>query len=257
MEELTLQINKEKVETSKGVVEYSVCGSGEPNIILINGGSGPIEGWMKVLEDVSNLSSVFCYNRLGVGGSDKPQENQDGITIIETLRETLSLIAIDPPYVIVGHSLGGLYANLFARLYPDEVAAIVFLEASHPEDMKLDEYQGKIIKTINKLLSIFDSLSQHKKLGEVHYVKETINQINLHEAFPDIPLYVITGTKENRLMPKEALTIRRKNQLDLLSLTSYSKQTFADNSGHFPQLTDSNIVIQVIDKAVQKIKENC
>ncbi|TRZ39975.1 alpha/beta hydrolase [Niallia circulans] len=252
-----MQINKEKVTTSKGVVEYSVCGSGEPNIILINGGSGPIEGWMKVLEDVSKMSSVFCYNRLGVGGSDKPQENQDGIAIIETLRETLSLIGIKPPYVIVGHSLGGLYANLFARLYPDEVAALVFLEASHPEDMKLDEYQGKIIKTINKLLSIFDSLSKHKKLGEVHFVKETISQLNLRETFPDIPLYVVTGTKENRLMPKEALTIRRKNQLDLLSLSKDSKQMLANNSGHFPQLTEPNLVIGIINEAVQKSRKNC
>ncbi|MCE4049109.1 MULTISPECIES: alpha/beta hydrolase [Bacillaceae] len=250
-----MQTKKEKVPTSKGIIEYSISGKGEPNIILMNGGSGPIEGWMKIIKEISKMSAVFAYNRLGVGDSEKPKENQDGITIIETLREALAVLNIKPPYLLVGHSLGGLYANLYARLYPDEVYGVVFLEASHPNDMLLDEHYGKIVKSVNKMLSRFDTLSAHKKFDEIHFVKKTIQQINEHPSFPEIPLYVITGGKANRLIPKEALKRRQENQLELLTLAKTSKQIIAKNSGHFPQLTDHKIVITTILEAVQNYKD--
>lgn len=63
---------------------------------------------------------------MGVAGSDKPKENQDGINIVNTLREALTIVGFKPPFLLVGHSLGGLYANLYARLYPNEVEGIVF-----------------------------------------------------------------------------------------------------------------------------------
>ncbi len=250
-----MQMTKEKVTTSKGIIEYTIRGEGEPNIILINGGSGPIEGWMKIIEKISKFSSVFAYNRLGIGGSEKPKEEQDGITIIETLREALACLGIHPPFLLVGHSLGGLYANLFARLYPDEVVSVVFLEASHPNDVLLDEHYGKIVKSINKMFTKFDSLSTHKKFDEVHFVKATIEQINKHKSFPEIPLFVITGVKANRLIPKEALKRRQENQLELLLLAKHSKQIYAQKSGHFPQLTEPKIVIDTIQEAVQSF--NC
>lgn len=123
---LALKIEKYKVDTPKGTLQYNISGNGKPNIVLINGGSGPIEGWMKILPAISETSSVFSYNRFGVAGSDKPKEIQDGINIVNTLREALTIVGFEPPYLLVGHSLGGLYANLYSRLYPKEVAGIVF-----------------------------------------------------------------------------------------------------------------------------------
>jgi pimeloyl-ACP methyl ester carboxylesterase len=242
------------METSKGKVQYNISGSGKPNIVLINGGSGPIEGWMKILPELSESASVFSYNRFGVTGSDKPKEPQDGLTIVATLREALSKASFEPPFLLVGHSLGGLYANLYARLYPNEVAGIVFLESSHPKDIHLDEYQGKAVKTINKMFSMFDSLSPHKQFNEVHFVAKTVDQIRQIERFPEIPVYVITGGKENRMMPEEARMKRLENQLSLLSLSRRSKHIIAEKSGHFPQLSEPRVVIDTIKDCVEQIK---
>jgi pimeloyl-ACP methyl ester carboxylesterase len=137
---LPLKIDKCIMETTKGKLQYNISGNGKPNIVLINGGSGPIEGWMKIITEISKSSSVFSYNRFGVTGSDKPKEPQDGKTIVRTLREALTIIGFEPPFILVGHSLGGLYANLYARLYPNELAGVVFLESSHPKDLSLNEY---------------------------------------------------------------------------------------------------------------------
>lgn len=252
-----LKIVKSKMETSKGQIQYNISGNGKPNIVLINGGSGPIEGWMRILPEISELASVFSYNRFGVDDSDKPKEPQHGITIVNTLREALSIVGFEPPFLLVGHSLGGLYANLYARLYPNEVAGIVFVESSHPKDLTLEKFQGKTIKAINNMLKKFDSLSSHKQFNEVNFVEETVNQINQHNSFPEIPVYVINGGKENRMMPEEARKIRRENQLELLSLSTNSKQVVAENSGHFPQIAEPRVVIDTIkDCAVQIISGN-
>lgn len=241
------------METSKGKLQYSISGTGKPNIVLINGGSGPIEGWMKIIQQISEISSVFSYNRFGVLGSDKPKEPQDGTEIVSTLREALTIVGFEPPYLLVGHSLGGLYANLYARLYPNEVVGIVFLESSHPKDLDLNEYQGSTVKFINKLFTMFDSFSAQKQFNEVHFVKETVNQLNQLDTFPEIPVYVITGGKENRMIPEEVKNKRLENQLELLSLSRNSKHIIAERSGHFPQITEPSVVINTIRDCVNEI----
>jgi pimeloyl-ACP methyl ester carboxylesterase len=250
-----LAIEFSKLDTSRGKLQYNIKENGKPNIVLINGGSGPIEGWMKIFPEISESSSVFSYNRFGVAGSDKPKEPQDGLTIVETLREALKIVGFEPPFLLVGHSLGGLYANLYARRYPHEIAGIVFLESSHPKDINLDEYQGKVVKRINKMLSMFDSLSSHKQFSEVHFVKKTVEQIHAIDHFPDIPVYVITGMKENRMMPEKVREKRIEHQLELLSLSRYNKHISAEKSGHFPQFSEPKVVIDTIKDCIQQIKQ--
>ena len=247
---IELQIEKDIIETSYGKLEYSIMGSGQPTIVLINGGSGPIEGWMRILPELSKLSTVFSFNRFGVGKSDKPKEAQDGTTIVHTLREALSSVGLKPPFLLVGHSLGGFYANLFARLYPNEVAGVVLLEASHSKDTTLNEYQGRFVKALNKLLS---KLSPPHPHDEVHFVQKTVEQINQNHSFPEVPLFIITGGKENRMMPAEARRKRLENQVDFLSLSKYSKHIIAERSGHFPQLTEPSVVVEAIEECLNEI----
>lgn len=250
-----MAIKISNLNTSKGKIQYHISGNGKPHIVLINGGSGPIEGWMKILPKLAESATVFAYNRFGVAGSDKPREPQDGLTIVEALREVLTTARMEPPFLLVGHSLGGLYANLYARLYPHEAAGVVFLESSHPKDLSFDQYQGKAVKTINKMLSMFDSISSHKQFNEVHFVKKTAEQIRAIEHFPDIPVYVITGGKESRMMPGVVRQKRLEHQLELLSLTRSGKHITAGNSGHFPQLSEPGIVIETIKDCIRQINQ--
>lgn len=133
---------------------------------------------MKILPAISESSSVFSYNRFGVAGSDKLKVSQDGLNIVNTLREALTSVGFESPFLLVGHSLGGLYANLYAaRLYPNEVAGIVFLESSTTKDISLNEYQGQAVKIINIMFKVFDSLSSHKQFSEVNFVEKIIKSI--------------------------------------------------------------------------------
>jgi len=249
-------IQKKKILTNSGMIEFAQLGEGVPTVVLINGGSGPIEGWYKVFYELAEETSVLAYNRLGVGKSDQPKSPQHGHSIVTTLRQLLKEINVNPPYILVGHSLGGLYANLFARQYPEEIAGVVMLDASHPEDISINDTQGALIRGINKFLKAFDSFSSHKKWNEVNFVEETAKQIQQADSFPDVPLIVVSGDKMPKMMPEHAFQIRRSNQMNLVQLSHQGKHILATKSGHFPQLSEPELVISAIQECIQMVKEN-
>ncbi|SFF17550.1 Pimeloyl-ACP methyl ester carboxylesterase [Paenibacillus catalpae] len=239
------------IKKKEGALEYALSVKGTPAIILMNGGSGPVEGWHKIYHALADDFTVLAYNRLGVGKSDRPSSPQHGAAIVSSLRELLDAIKLPPPYILVGHSLGGLYAHLFAREFPGHIAGVVLLEASHPLDLAINDTQPALIRLINRFLSGFDALSPSRKWNEIHYVEETAKQLEQAGPFPDIPLFVVTGTSKPPMMPKQAFDIRMKNQLDLVQLSKHGKQVLATRSGHFPQFTEPDLVIQTIRECVQ------
>ncbi|WP_433945199.1 alpha/beta fold hydrolase [Paenibacillus sp. SN-8-1] len=243
-------ISKDKLQTSYGTMEYAQSGEGTPSVILINGGGGPIEGWLKVFHDLADQTRVVAYNRFGIGGSDKPSTPQHGQAIVASLRQLLQEIGVCPPYILVGHSLGGLYANLFARQYAEEVAGVVLLESSHELDLAINQTQGPFIRGLNRLLGIFDSFSAHRKWNEVNYVEETARQIAEAGPFPKIPLFVVSGGKKPPMMPASVFEIRQKNQLDLVRLSHQGRHILAASSGHFPQFSEPELVKRVISECI-------
>lgn len=239
-------IPKHKVDTPSGRFEIALTGTGTPTVVLINGGGGPIEGWFRVMPELARSTSVLAYNRLGMGGSDKPAVPQHGKAIAKALAQLLKAADIPPPYVLVGHSLGGLYANLYARLYPSEIAGVVFVEASHPSDLRLNETQGAFVRGINRLLGFYDSLFPARRWKETLYVEETARQIAEAGSFPDVPVFVVSGGKKPPFMPEHAFRIRQENQRELAGLSSRSSHRIIEGSGHFPQLTAPSVVIEAV-----------
>ncbi|TCM96895.1 pimeloyl-ACP methyl ester carboxylesterase [Paenibacillus sp. BK033] len=237
-----------------GALEYalSVKETSLPAIILLNGGSGPIEGWHKIYHKLAEEFTILAYNRLGVGKSDKPTGPQHGAAIAAALKQLIDGLKVPPPYLIVGHSLGGLYANLFARLFPDLIAGVVLLESSHPLDLAINDTQPAIIRYMNRVLGSLDAISPAKKWGEVHFVKETARQIEQAGPFPHKPLLVISGASRPPMMPERAYEIRMNNQRQLVQLSPHGKQLLAARSGHFPQFTEPDLVIQAIRDCIRE-----
>ena len=106
-------------------------------VIVFEGGSrNTIDKWGTVPEQLSRDATVFAYNRPGYGNSEVAATPRDGRTIVEELRATLRQKGLRPPYVLVGHSLGGLYMQLFARAYPQEVKGLVLVDSLYPRMVK-------------------------------------------------------------------------------------------------------------------------
>jgi len=110
--------------------------SAKATVVFENGSRATLAGWDKVLDGVKNSATVFAYNRPGYANSEATSAPRDGATIVEQLRATLRRKGLQPPYVLVGHSLGGLYMQLFARRYPEEVKGLVLVDALYPRVVK-------------------------------------------------------------------------------------------------------------------------
>lgn len=110
--------------------------SAKATVVFENGSRATLAGWDKVLDGIKNSATVFAYNRPGYANSEATSAPRDGATIVEQLRATLKRKGLQPPYVLVGHSLGGLYMQLFARRYPEEVKGLVLVDALYPRVVK-------------------------------------------------------------------------------------------------------------------------
>lgn len=107
-------------------------GSGSPTVVLDAGLGGSTEDWYKVQPEVAKQTQVCSYDRAGMGFSDPAMTKRDPDAVVEDLHALLHSAGIQPPYVLVGHSIAGLYEVLYANRYPREVAGMVGVDPSRP-----------------------------------------------------------------------------------------------------------------------------
>ncbi len=242
------------VDIGRTTIEYVVSGTTQPPILLLNGGGGPLSGWSRVFGPLLRYGTVMAYNRAGIGKSSRPTEPQTGALIIGTLRDLLAEIHLEPPYILVGHSLGGLYANLFARMLPQAVLGVVLVESAHPDDRQLTAEQPGWIRAVNGVLGVGNPLRRDRSFDETRWVNQTCRQIETAGPFPDVPLSIVTGGRRppSRLMPEAAADLRYANQVALVELSPRSRHVVSHGSGHFPQLSEPGIVVDAVRWVVEQ-----
>ena len=105
-----------------------------PVVVLECGiGGATAASWGTVRPRVAEFAHVIAYDRAGLGYSPPGPRPRDGARLADELHALLERGGLPPPYVLVGHSYGGLIARLFTARYPREVAGVVLLESSHPD----------------------------------------------------------------------------------------------------------------------------
>jgi pimeloyl-ACP methyl ester carboxylesterase len=123
----------EMVEVGGYSLHIYCAGQGEPTVVL-DAGSGEMSAdWVLVQREVSGTTRVCAYDRAGTGWSETGPEPRDAKRISGELHALLTEAGIEGPYVLVGHSFGGLYAQTYAARYAEEVAGVCLVESSSPE----------------------------------------------------------------------------------------------------------------------------
>jgi pimeloyl-ACP methyl ester carboxylesterase len=106
---------------------------GGPTVVLDTGLGEPSLSWGSVPEQIAEFARVCTYDRAGLGWSERSPTSRLPIHIVEELHTLLTRAQVKPPYVLVGHSNGGLYAYLYADEYPGEVAGLVLVDSTHED----------------------------------------------------------------------------------------------------------------------------
>ena len=116
-------------------------GEGEPAVV-VDAGQGDFSlSWGGIASRVAEFTRVVTYDRAGLGWSDPSPRPRTAEVMVEELRALLTRAGVPAPYVLVGHSAGGMNVRLFAHKYPDEVAGLVLVDASHE-----DQFSAPVVR---------------------------------------------------------------------------------------------------------------
>jgi pimeloyl-ACP methyl ester carboxylesterase len=117
-----------------------------PSVIFESGIGSTSQNWARIQMSVSKFAHTVSYDRLGLGWSTPAMSERIPSKVVEELRAMLQAAGIAPPYLLVGHSFGGLVARYFAAEYPDEVAGVVLVDAMRTDEWPpVDESQRRLL----------------------------------------------------------------------------------------------------------------
>jgi pimeloyl-ACP methyl ester carboxylesterase len=135
-------------------------GSGSPTVVLFSGLGEFSQSWSGITEQVSRTTRVCAYDRAGQGWSDDVSSPQDGIVAARDLHALLAVAGEHGPYVLTGHSIGGNYALTYAAQFPSQVAGMVLLDSSSPEQMTEIANYSFQYKLMRRGLALLPSLNR-------------------------------------------------------------------------------------------------
>ena len=211
-------------------LHINYTGKGGPAVVMEAGLGGYSLDWSLVQPEIAKFTSVCTYDRAGYGWSDSGPIPRTSKQIVKELHVLLVNAGIRPPYVLVGHSFGGLNVRLYASMYSDDVAGIVLIDSSHEEQfLRLPKEYAKFqslnlkVQNIGRLLAplgvmrlmkmplpfVYKKLPLEiqlmiKKVGfypkgysasyhELRALKESMVQVRAATKIPNIPLIVLSS----------------------------------------------------------------
>lgn len=167
-------------------VYVKISGLGDPPVVIEPGWGGLSAEWGTIHKQLEAFTTVITYDRPGYGESPKSEKPRTAASIAHQLFETLMNSGVPGPYILVGHSMGGIYIQQFANMFPREVAAVVLVDSVSPYDDNFDELDTP---RYNEFASIHTRAENIKKLLEAkdeEFEMTTRTTLeNLYKGFPD------------------------------------------------------------------------
>jgi len=268
-------------------VHLYCTGTGSPTVVIV--GAGFSFNWGLVQPEVAKFTQVCSYDHSGIGWSESGPKDSCSLRVSE-VHTALKKVGITGPYVLVGHSLGGLVARVYAGQYPDEVAGMVFVDHAAqfglmlgpppPGDAKVPPGSPPPMPPRRLLAPSggggiesdpnFSKLSSRDRELHLWAMSQTRNQMALqanHEMMPECVAQADAISKEHShaLGDKPLIDVSTdedrnpdyvKLQTELLSLSQNSKQIIAEKSGHFIIIDRPDVVIDAIRQVVQSVRSN-
>jgi len=236
-------------------VQMASAGSGRYTVLFESGFGTDLRAWRKVAPEVAKSARAVSYSRAGYGASEARPEPR---TLLQSSAELDQLIAaakLSPPFILVGHSYGGLLARAFAARHPDWVAGMVLVDPSderfNPALRKLDAARAAADDRQ------FAAIVPPRFQPELQQLQPVLDSGNFPVAgkLPDVPVVVLTSVQqadkpEFFLETLQAVAIKRQLHADFLRQFSEGTQVVTDKSGHNIQLEEPQLVVDAVGKVI-------
>jgi len=262
-------------------------GEGSPTVILDSGLGDSYVSWLRVQPDIAKFTRVCSYDRAGLGYSDPSPGPRTSGVIAEELHALLKSASVAPPYVLVGHSMAGYDVRVYASLYRNEVAGMVLVDASHPDqenrflpevrnlegswrrEMEFLAYSMPL--GVPRLLGLCDEdpvrraadcnfHSAREALAEINTFKQSAAETAATGSLRDLPLAVLSHDPDKPSAELPADLVKPTNQAwekmqeELSHLSTRGTQTIAKNSGHYIQDDRPDVVAEAVHTIVDQAR---
>ncbi len=226
-------------------VEYALIKGGTPVVVFENGLGASMNSWSKVFPVIGQEATVYAYNRPGYGHSDPATTPRDGAHIVNELRALLRSRGLMPPYVLVGHSLGGLYMQLFARRYPGEVRGLVLVDATHPTQMEGAGALERQSWWVRALVFMFLNGEREREFQSAPLTGQEVLRL---PTVTDKPVIILSAVDTR---DDEVVKHSNRKRADFALLYPDGRQQWVE-SGHFIQNDKPEIVIKAIREVLAR-----
>ena len=242
----------QSAEVQGRTLAYSLSGTGSPTVVFEAGMGDTKEVWSTVAPQVAKATTVLTYDRAGYGASRVALDRRSAAEVVADLRGLLEAAGLKPPYVLVGHSLGGLYMQYFARQYPSEVAGLVLVDSTHWDQQARMEKAFRTIATMTQVL--VRSMPPHVQR---EFSGSELAGRQVREAPPPkaIPVVVLTGTRRNLLERGKFANVDYGLQKEIVS-AYHARQVIADRSGHYIQKDQPDLVVAAVTDVIAPVRSN-
>jgi pimeloyl-ACP methyl ester carboxylesterase len=253
-----------KVDVGGHKLRVVTYGRGRPAVVIEAGGSQAGVGnhhWKAVIDEISKTTLICVYDRAGLGGSDRgPTKFRTSEDTARDLHTLLAAAKVPGPYIFVGHSMGGINARVYAGKYPKEVAGMVLVESTHPEQFSKmmaalpaeAANEPEAYKKVRKdLISESTDPSWNPERMDVG---ASVIQARAVTTLGDMPLVVLARSPkaydQNPIMRNFLEPVWQELQRDLSRLSSQGTLKVAAKAGHFIPVDEPQLVIDAIRQVI-------
>jgi pimeloyl-ACP methyl ester carboxylesterase len=221
-------------------------GKGTRTVILESGLGDTLDVWKTVQPLIAaGCARTLSYNRAGYLGSDNSNAPRDSETIVAELREELQRQNIKPPYILVGHSLGGLYMQYFARNYPQEVSGLVLVDSTHWEQHLAMGNQANTPYNSRTAVTLFMPWIMRREINDS---VDAGKQVHASPAATNIPTIVLSSTRGPIGETPSARALAARLQDEIAADFPDSDHVRVDDSGHYIQHDHPEVVVEAARK---------
>jgi pimeloyl-ACP methyl ester carboxylesterase len=241
-----------RVPVGTGGVSYSLTGQSQasPTVVFQSGLGDDKSVWSPVLPSLQRDNRVFAYDRPGYGGSAAVGGKRDACSIAAEERQVLHAAGVRPPYVLVGHSIGGLYQYVFAKMYPDEVAGIVLLDPMHPQLWESMQRTSPKTAAVLKTVSAMSGPTEKREFDDqVACIERIDTRQPLH-----VPARVLTSTKTSPLVTSDLKDVVDRLSADWERMTGAGRVEPVAGASHYIQTDAPRAVIAAIESVVAQAR---
>lgn len=234
-------------------------GAGGPAVIFEAGLGDSDATWSGVIPAVASFARVISYDRpnTAAGASDPAPVPRTADDVVADLHALLEALPESGPYVLVGHSVGGLFARLFASTYPDQVAGLVLVDASHELQ---DQRRQELVSA--ELFAAEQSAIQSNSEGiDLEASFAQMDAARAAAPLQPMPLVVLSAgqgdpTTFPQGWPMEAEgVLHAELQQDLAELVPGGRYIVAEQSSHYIQQSQPDLVVAAIREVVQAVRD--